>query len=136
VVSTRAEKHLIYPCFKTFESSTKVGKLGRSDEDRGEFLDNDASKVEVLGILRKLGPSNKSQAHLFLFKNLGKRLVDTFCAEVEAQLSNYQTSTRLEQPSVCAKKIQQVDHKGFEIAVIRRGRDLGKKLQVVFDDLF
>jgi hypothetical protein len=136
VVSSRAEKYWIYPCFKTFESSAKVGKLGRCDEDCGEFLDNNASKVEVLGILGKFVPTYKSQAHLFLFKNLGERLVDTFRGEVEAQLSNYQTSTRLEQPSVCAKQIQQVDHKGFEIAVIRRGRDLGKKLQVVFNDFF
>ena len=75
-------------------------------------------------------------SHLFLFEDFSECLVDAFCAEVEAQLSNYQTSTRLEQPSVCAEKIQQIDHKCFEIAVIGSRRDLGKKLQIVFDDFF
>jgi hypothetical protein len=38
-------KYWIYPCFKTFEPSTKVGKLGRSDKNRGEFLHDDAGKI-------------------------------------------------------------------------------------------
>jgi hypothetical protein len=126
----------MYSCFKTFQPSAEVGKLGRSDEDCGKFLHNDACEIKVLDLSVNLASRAEPVSHLFLLKDFSERLIYTLRAEVEAQLSDYQTSTRLEQSSVCAKKIQQVDHKCFEIAVVRRGRDLGKKLQIVFDDFF
>ena len=39
-----------YPRFEAFEPSAKIGKLGRCDEDHGEFLYDNAGKVEVLAM--------------------------------------------------------------------------------------
>jgi hypothetical protein len=92
----------VLPCFKAFQPSAEVGKLGRSNEDCGKLLHNNASKVKVL----------------FLFKDFGECLVNAFCAEVETQLSDYETSARIKQSSVSAEKIQQIDHKRFKITIV------------------
>ncbi len=82
-------------------------------------MHNDASEVKVLAIPCELVFADRSHVpHLFLFKNLSERFVNAFCAEVETQLPNYETSARIKQSSVSAKKIQQIDHKRLEITII------------------
>jgi len=61
-----------HPRFKAFKPPPEVGKFGRSDEDRGKFLYDDAGKVKVL----------------FLFDDFSECFVNAFRAEVEAQLPN------------------------------------------------
>lgn len=57
-------------------------------------MHDDAGEVKVLAILLKLVPASRNHIpYLFLFKDFGECLVNAFRAEVEAQLSNYETST-------------------------------------------
>lgn len=73
--------------------------------------------------------------NILLFEYLRKRSVDSFGIEVQAQLSDYQTPSGLQQSSVCTKKFKQIHHESFEIILFGARTYLGEKLQVVFDHL-
>lgn len=76
------------------------------------------------------------RAHIILLQDLGDCPEDPLGVEVQAQLSNNQTSPRLEQPSIGAKQLEHVDHEAGKVCLLGGSRDLGQELQVMLDNLF
>ena len=58
---------------------------------------------------------------LFFLQDLCERPVYPLGVEVQAELSDDETTPRLEEPPVRAEKVQQVHHESFEIAFVGAG---------------
>jgi len=113
------EEHLSVFGLEVLQPFAEICELGRRNQDHVELDHHKVGELQVL----------------FPFQDLGKGPKDPLGIHVQAQLAYDEASPGFEQTSIRAEQLEKVDQEAAKVAIFRVCGDLGKQLEIVFDDL-
>ena len=74
-------------------------------------------------------------AHLILLQYLSESAIDPLRVQAHTELTNDQTTPRLQQLPIRTEQRQQIHHEARKVFVLRIRRDLGEELKIVTQNL-